>query len=111
MGPAAVFKDPPGRSLLLLERLHVFRMNEITCSPEWCRATKTLRRWQCSDQPELIYIACCCHHAADSRGILEEDKAMKLKILTAATMIAAFVTPALAADDYYVVQDATTKKC
>jgi hypothetical protein len=36
---------------------------------------------------------------------------MKFRTLTAATLIMAFVTPALAADGYYVVQDAKTKKC
>ena len=36
---------------------------------------------------------------------------MKLRIATAAVMIAAFVAPALAADEFYVVQDAKTKKC
>ena len=33
------------------------------------------------------------------------------KAITAATMIAAFVAPAFAADEYYVVQDVRTKKC
>jgi hypothetical protein len=32
------------------------------------------------------------------------------KIILAAVLVA-FVTPALAADEYYVVQDAKTKKC
>ncbi|WP_027525552.1 hypothetical protein [Bradyrhizobium sp. Ec3.3] len=36
---------------------------------------------------------------------------MKLRIATAAVMIAAFVAPALAADEFYVVQDVKTKKC
>lgn len=36
---------------------------------------------------------------------------MKVKTLVAASMIAAFVTPALAADAFYVVQDVKTKKC
>ncbi|MCP3459026.1 hypothetical protein [Bradyrhizobium sp. CCGUVB23] len=36
---------------------------------------------------------------------------MKLRIATAAVMIAAFVAPALAADGFYVVQDVKTKKC
>lgn len=35
---------------------------------------------------------------------------MKFRTLAAATLIAAFVTPALA-DQFYVVQDAKTKKC
>jgi hypothetical protein len=45
------------------------------------------------------------------RGILKEDKSMDFKTIAAATLIAAFVTPAFAADEYYVVQDAKTKKC
>jgi hypothetical protein len=36
---------------------------------------------------------------------------MKLSTLAAATLIAAFVTPAFAADEFYVVQDVKTKKC
>ena len=36
---------------------------------------------------------------------------MTFKTLAAATLIAAFVTPAFAADEFYVVQDAKTKKC
>jgi hypothetical protein len=36
---------------------------------------------------------------------------MDFKTIAAATLIAAFVTPAFAADEYYVVQDAKTKKC
>lgn len=36
---------------------------------------------------------------------------MKLRMIAAATLIASFVTPALAADEFYVVQDAKTKKC
>jgi hypothetical protein len=36
---------------------------------------------------------------------------MKLKTATAALMIAAFVVPAFAADEFYVVQDVKTKKC
>lgn len=36
---------------------------------------------------------------------------MKLKIATAALMIAAFSLPAFAADEFYVVQDVKTKKC
>ena len=34
-----------------------------------------------------------------------------MKALLGAVMIAAFVTPALAADEFYVVQDVKTKKC
>ena len=36
---------------------------------------------------------------------------MKVRTLVAASMMAAFVTPAFAADTYYVVQDVKTKKC
>ena len=36
---------------------------------------------------------------------------MKLRIATAAVMIAAFTVPAFAADEFYVVQDVKTKKC
>jgi hypothetical protein len=41
---------------------------------------------------------------------LEED-IMRIKSLAAAALIAAFVTPAFGADEFYVVQDAKTKKC
>jgi hypothetical protein len=34
-----------------------------------------------------------------------------MKTLIGAVLIAAFVTPALAADEFYVVQDVKTKKC
>ena len=34
-----------------------------------------------------------------------------MKKLLAATMLLAFVTPTLAADEFYVVQDVKTKKC
>jgi hypothetical protein len=34
-----------------------------------------------------------------------------MKKLLAATLLIAFVTPALAADEFYVVQDVKTKKC
>jgi hypothetical protein len=40
-----------------------------------------------------------------------EEKVMKLKIVTAALMVAAFSLPAFAADEFYVVQDVRTKKC
>jgi hypothetical protein len=43
------------------------------------------------------------------RPSLEEDE-MKMAIAVA-SMIAAFVLPAFAADEYYVVQDVKTKKC
>ena len=36
---------------------------------------------------------------------------MKLKIVTAALMLAAISLPAFAADEFYVVQDVKTKKC
>ncbi|MDN4987885.1 hypothetical protein KUL72_26535 [Bradyrhizobium arachidis] len=36
---------------------------------------------------------------------------MKLRIATAAVMIAAFSLPAFAADEFYVVQDVKTRKC
>jgi hypothetical protein len=36
---------------------------------------------------------------------------MKLKLVTAALMVAATSLPAFAADEYYVVQDVKTKKC
>jgi hypothetical protein len=36
---------------------------------------------------------------------------MTFKTLAAATLVAAFVTPAFAADEFYVVQDAKTKHC
>jgi hypothetical protein len=36
---------------------------------------------------------------------------MKLRIATAALMIAAFSLPAFAADEFYVAQDVKTKKC
>lgn len=36
---------------------------------------------------------------------------MKLRTIAAAALIAAFATPALAADEFFVVQDAKTKKC
>ena len=34
-----------------------------------------------------------------------------MKAVIGAVLIAAFVTPALAADEFYVVQDVKTKKC
>lgn len=36
---------------------------------------------------------------------------MKVRTLVAVSMLTAFVTPAFAADSYYIVQDAKTKKC
>ena len=34
-----------------------------------------------------------------------------MKALIGAVLVCAFVTPALAADEFYIVRDATTKKC
>ena len=34
-----------------------------------------------------------------------------LRMVAAATLVAAFVAPALAADEFYVVQDVKTKRC
>jgi hypothetical protein len=42
--------------------------------------------------------------------LLEEEN-MTFKTIAAASLIMAFVTPAFAADEYYVVQDVKTKKC
>ena len=36
---------------------------------------------------------------------------MNVKTIVAASVIAAFITPALAADEFYVVQDVKTKRC
>ncbi|MCC8982719.1 hypothetical protein [Bradyrhizobium acaciae] len=36
---------------------------------------------------------------------------MNVKAIVAASLLAAFVTPAFAADEFYVVQDVKTKKC
>ena len=36
---------------------------------------------------------------------------MRISTVVAVSIMAAFVTPALAADSYYVIQDAKTKKC
>ena len=36
---------------------------------------------------------------------------MNVKAFIAASMLVAFVTPAFAADEFYVVQDVKTKKC
>ncbi|MGY3445134.1 MULTISPECIES: hypothetical protein [unclassified Bradyrhizobium] len=36
---------------------------------------------------------------------------MNFKTIVAASLLAAFVAPAFAADEYYVVQDVKTKKC
>jgi len=36
---------------------------------------------------------------------------MKIRTFIAASLLTAFVTPAFAADEFYVVQDVKTKKC
>jgi hypothetical protein len=36
---------------------------------------------------------------------------MKIKLITAAALVAAFAMPALAANEFYLVQDSVTKKC
>ena len=36
---------------------------------------------------------------------------MNIKAIVAASLLAAFVTPAFAVDEFYVVQDVKTKKC
>ncbi len=36
---------------------------------------------------------------------------MKTKLIVATALIVTFVAPAFAADEYFVVQDTTTKKC
>ena len=36
---------------------------------------------------------------------------MKIKLVTAAALVASFAVPAFAADEFYVVQDVKTKKC
>jgi hypothetical protein len=40
-----------------------------------------------------------------------QEKLMKTKFAVATLLIAGFVAPALAAEEYYVVHDETTKKC
>ncbi|MGY4312457.1 hypothetical protein ACVWW1_001760 [Bradyrhizobium sp. JR3.5] len=47
--------------------------------------------------------------SADRYGIGGEN--MNVKTIVAAALLAAFVTPAFAADEFYVVQDVKTKKC
>jgi hypothetical protein len=44
-------------------------------------------------------------------GMTLEEEKMKLKTLATAAVLAAFVAPAFAADEFYVVQDVKTKKC
>jgi hypothetical protein len=36
---------------------------------------------------------------------------MKMKLITAAALVAAFAIPAFAANEFYLVQDTVTKKC
>jgi hypothetical protein len=36
---------------------------------------------------------------------------MKIKLVAAAALVASYAAPAFAADEFYVVQDAKTKKC
>jgi hypothetical protein len=36
---------------------------------------------------------------------------MKTRLFAAAALVASFAAPAFAADEYYVVQDTSTKKC
>jgi hypothetical protein len=36
---------------------------------------------------------------------------MKTRLFAAAALVASFATPAFAADEFYVVQDSSTKKC
>ena len=36
---------------------------------------------------------------------------MKMKLMAAAALVAAFAMPALAADEFYLVQDSATMKC
>lgn len=36
---------------------------------------------------------------------------MKMKYITAATLVVAFAMPAFAANEFYLVQDTATKKC
>jgi hypothetical protein len=48
---------------------------------------------------------------AGKRPASIEEKKMKFRMIAAAGLVAAFVAPALAADEFYVVQDVKTKKC
>lgn len=36
---------------------------------------------------------------------------MKMKLITAAALLASFAMPAFAANEFYLVQDTSTKKC
>jgi hypothetical protein len=48
--------------------------------------------------------------AGKTPGFVEEED-MKFRLFAAAGLVAAFVAPALAADEFYVAQDVKTKKC
>jgi hypothetical protein len=70
------------------------------------------------------FVLARCHHAKYSewnesnemafvgnRSIRVSRGDQFMKALIAAVLVAAFATPALAADEFYVVQDVKTKKC
>jgi hypothetical protein len=40
-----------------------------------------------------------------------EEEYMKSRLIIATALVATFVAPAFAADEFYVVQDTATKKC
>jgi hypothetical protein len=40
-----------------------------------------------------------------------EEMTMRIKLVAAAALVASFAVPAFAADEFYVVQDAKSKKC
>jgi hypothetical protein len=51
-------------------------------------------------------------HKENSSWVQElEEMTMKIKLVAAAALVASFAAPAFAADEFYVVQDAKTKKC
>jgi hypothetical protein len=51
-------------------------------------------------------------HKENSSWVRElEEMTMKIKLVAAAALVASFAAPAFAADEFYVVQDAKTKKC
>jgi hypothetical protein len=41
----------------------------------------------------------------------QEENEMRLRLIIATAVASALLTPAFAADSYYIVQDAKTKKC
>jgi len=53
------------------------------------------------NQKDFSALVCADYHPREN----------KMKKLVAIAMLAAFVSPALAADEFYVVQDVKTKKC